>query len=98
MLTSKERAELRAMANSIETIGQIGKEGIEKNLIKQVDDALKARQLVKFRVLDNSSYSSREAATELALATGSDPVQVIGSRFVLYRPDPKDPLLKKDRK
>ncbi|MDR1116869.1 MAG: YhbY family RNA-binding protein [Oscillospiraceae bacterium] len=94
MLTSKERAELRAIANPIDTIGQIGKGEIDRDIIKLVDDALTARQLVKFRVLENSQYSAREAAVILAEATESDPVQVIGSRFVLYRPDPKNPLIK----
>lgn len=93
MISSKERAKLRAMANGIDSIGQIGKDGIDPGVVKMVDQALSARQLVKFRVLDNSVYSSREAATELAEATGSEPVQVIGSRFVLYRPDPENPLL-----
>lgn len=93
MITSKERAKLRALANSIETILQIGKGGITDNLIKQVDEALTARQLIKLRVLDSSLYTAREAADELTAQTGCEPIQVIGTRLVLYRPDPKNPLI-----
>ncbi len=93
MLTSKERATLRAMANTIETIGQIGKDGITENVIKQVEEALAARQLVKYRVLENSMLTAREAAFALCEATDSESVQIIGTRFVLYRPDPDEPLI-----
>ncbi|MCI8611686.1 MAG: ribosome assembly RNA-binding protein YhbY [Clostridiales bacterium] len=86
MLTSKQRARLRAMANSLDTIFQVGKGGIEATLVKGVSDALEARELIKLRVLDNAAYSAREAADALAKATDSDVVSVIGSRFVLYRP------------
>ncbi len=86
MLTSKQRARLRAMANSLDTIFQVGKGGIEASLVKGVSDALEARELIKLRVLDNAAYSAREAADALAEATDADVVSVIGSRFVLYRP------------
>lgn len=85
-LTSKQRAQLRGLANSIDTILQVGKDGIGENLIKQVNDALEARELIKGRVLDNNiEYDARTAAEELAAATRSEVVQVIGSKFVLYR-------------
>ena len=85
-LTSKQRAQLRGMANSIDTIVHIGKDGIGENLIKQADDALEARELIKGRVLDNNlEYDARAAAAKLAKATRSEVVQVIGSKFVLYR-------------
>ena len=84
-LTSKQRAQLRGLANSIDTILIIGKDGIGENLIKQADDALEARELIKGRALENSLLSAREAAEALAEATRSDVVQVIGTRFVLYR-------------
>ena len=84
-LTSKQRAQLRGLANSIDTIIHIGKDGISQNLIKQVNDALEARELVKGRVLENSMYTAREAAEELKIPTRSEVVQVIGSKFVLYR-------------
>ena len=85
-LTSKQRAQLRGLANSIDTILQVGKDGIGENLIKQANDALEARELIKGRVLDNNiEYDARTAAEELAQATRSEVVQVIGSKFVLYR-------------
>ena len=61
-MTSKQRAKLRSMANNLETILQVGKGGISENTIRQVEDALKARELIKIRVLENSLYTSREAA------------------------------------
>ena len=84
-LTGKQRAQLRAMANGIDTIVHIGKDGIGENLIKQTDDALEARELVKCRVLEASMLTAREACEALAKLTRSEPVQVIGTRFVLYR-------------
>ena len=84
-LTSKQRAQLRGLANSIDTILQVGKDGIGENLIKQANDALEARELIKGKVLENSMLSAREGAEELAQATRSEVVQVIGTKFVLYR-------------
>ena len=84
-LTSKQRAQLRGLANTIDTIIHIGKDGIGENLVKQTDDALEARELIKGRVLENSLLSPREAAQQLAPLTRSEVVQVIGSKFVLYR-------------
>ena len=85
MLTSKQRAALRGQANKMETILQIGKDGISENTINQVDDALTARELIKLRVLDNCPLTAKEASTQLCDALGADGVQVIGSRFVLFR-------------
>ena len=84
-LTSKQRAQLRGIANSIDTILIVGKDGIGENLIKQANDALEAREIIKGRVLENSMLSPREAAEELAPLTRSEVVQVIGTKFVLYR-------------
>lgn len=84
-LTSKQRAQLRGLASALDTIVHVGKDGIGDNLIKQVDDALEARELIKGRVLENSMYTAREAAEELAVAARCEVVQVIGSKFVLYR-------------
>ena len=85
-LTSKQRAQLRGLANTIDTIIHVGKDGLGENLIKQADDALEARELIKGRVLENNiEYDARLAAQELAKATRSEVVQVIGSKFVLYR-------------
>ncbi len=94
MITTKQRAELRAMANSIDTIFQIGKGGIGDALIKQVEDALRARELIKMRVLDNSLFSAKEAAQEISEKTDSDVVQVIGTKFVLYKKNEKEPVIK----
>lgn len=84
-LNSRQRAQLRGLANSIDTIIHIGKDGIGENLIKQANDALEARELIKGKVLENSMLSAREGAEELAQATRSQVVQVIGTKFVLYR-------------
>jgi RNA-binding protein len=84
-LNSRQRAQLRGLANSIDTIIHIGKDGIGDNLIKQADDALEARELIKGKVLENSMLTAREGAEELAQATRSQVVQVIGTKFVLYR-------------
>ena len=96
-LTSKQRAQLRGLANGIDTILHVGKEGMGDNLVKQADDALEAQELIKGRVLENSLLSAREAAEELASRTRSQVVQVIGTKFVLYRPthrkDKKDKIV-----
>ena len=84
-ITSKQRSQLRALATSIDTIIQVGKDGIGDNLVKQVNDALEARELVKGRVLENSMLTAREAADELAARCRAEVIQVIGSKFVLYR-------------
>lgn len=97
MLTSKQRAQLRGMANTMETILQVGKGGINDNLITQVDDALTARELIKLRVLETAPEFARETAQQLAQSTGAEVVQVIGTRFVLYRPNPKKPKIVLDK-
>ncbi len=93
MLTSKQRAYLRGIASNYETIFQVGKGGISENLIQQVKDALHKRELIKLRVLDNSMLSAREAAEEIAAQTKSEVVQVIGSRFVLFKRNPQEPVI-----
>lgn len=93
MLTSKQRAALRGIASTYETIFQVGKGGISDTLVQQVEDALRKRELIKLRVLDNCPLDAREAASELAERTGADVVQVIGSRFVLFRRNPKEPVI-----
>ena len=84
-MTSKQRAYLRGLANGIDAIIQIGKDGLGDALIKTVSDALEARELIKLTVLENSEFTPREAADELAAATGADVVTVIGRKIVLYR-------------
>ena len=92
MITSKQRAALKGMANTMEAIGQVGKGGIVDTLITQVDDALTARELIKFKVLETCPQDAKEIAGEIAEKTRSEVVQVIGRRFVLYRANPKKPV------
>lgn len=95
-LTSKQRAQLRSLANSIDTIVHVGKDGLGENLVKQADDALEARELIKGKVLDNNiEYDARLAAEELAKRTRSEVVQVIGTKFVLYRESHSKPREKR---
>jgi RNA-binding protein len=81
------------MANSIDAIFQVGKGGINENMIKQLDDALEARELVKIRLLPNSGMEVREVCRELAQELGAEEVQVIGTKFVLYRKSKKNPRI-----
>ena len=85
MLTGKQRAMRRGMANVIEPIFQIGKNGINENFIKQLDQALEARELVKVTVLETAFMTTRDACGICAERTGAQPVQCIGFKFVLYR-------------
>ena len=89
MLTSKQRAFLRSMAQSLDTIFQIGKGGIGEEACNQISAALEARELIKLRVLDNSGYTAKEAAEEISEAINCDVVACVGSRFVLYRESEK---------
>ncbi len=93
MLTSKDRASLRKIANSLDTILQVGKGGISEQVIKQADDALEAREMIKGKVLENAPAFAREVADEIAAATNSEVVQVIGTKFVLYRKNKKNPKI-----
>ena len=93
MLTSKQRATLRAMANGIDPITQIGKGGVGENMIKTVSDALEARELIKMRVLENSGEDVRSVAETLANATDADVVCTVGTKFVLYRKSKKKPKI-----
>ena len=89
-MTSKERAALRAQANGLDVLFQVGKGGVGDTLIAQTDDALRARELIKLRVLlESSPVSAREAAEALAAATNAEVVQVIGGVMVLYRYNPE---------
>lgn len=90
MLTSKQRAALRAKANTLEVVFQVGKGEIDEALIKTTADCLAARELIKMKVLETSMYNAKEAAALLAEETASEVVQVIGGRFVLFKQKPKD--------
>ncbi|MBQ8029770.1 MAG: ribosome assembly RNA-binding protein YhbY [Clostridia bacterium] len=99
-MTGKERAAFRAKANSLEPLFQIGKGGMSEALIKQTDDALRARELIKVKVLlESSPITPRETADELAAATGAEVIQVIGGVIVLYRESPelREKLAKKEK-
>ncbi|MBR2293543.1 MAG: ribosome assembly RNA-binding protein YhbY [Clostridia bacterium] len=85
MLTSKQRAYLRGLANGIPAIMQIGKGGISENLVKTVSDALEARELIKLTVLENSMETPRAMADALAEAVRADVVGVVGRKVILYR-------------
>ena len=93
MLTSKQRAFLRGLAAAEDTIVIIGKGGITENIIIQMNDALKARELVKGRVLENSLLTAREAADALSETCRAEIVQVIGSKFVLYKRNEQKPKI-----
>ncbi len=90
MLTSKQRAYLRGRANDYDTIFQVGKGGINENMLEQIDNALEARELIKLRTLENSDFFAREAADTIAEALGADVVSVVGSKFILYRESKKN--------
>ena len=85
MLTSKQRASLRGMANTIDTILYIGKDGITDNTVKEAYDALEARELIKCAVQQDCELTAREALDELCGRVHAEPVQCIGRRFVMYR-------------
>ena len=90
MLNSKQRAYLRGLAVHLDTIFQIGKGGVNENMTEQISNALEARELIKLRVLDNSGYTAREAAEEIASIVEAEVVQTVGTRFVLYRESKKN--------
>ena len=92
-LTSKQRAFLRGLAMNEETIIQIGKGGITDNLVVSVLDTLAARELVKGKVLESSMLTAREACDELAERCGAEGVQVIGTKFVLFKRNAKEPKI-----
>ena len=85
MLTSKERAELRAQANAIDTTLIVGKDGVTENVVAEAERLLTARELVKGKVLETALMSAREVSDEICEATGADGVSCVGSKFVIYR-------------
>ena len=89
MFTSKERSNLRSMAQTIQPITQIGKGGISEEICMQLDNALEARELIKARVLENSGYTAKEAASVISEVIECDVVSCVGSKFVLYRESTK---------
>jgi len=88
-MTGKERAALRAQANKLQPIFQIGKGGVSDNLLKQLDEALEARELIKITILETAYEDTRDLCNEIAKELGAEPIQAIGSKFVLYRKSTK---------
>jgi RNA-binding protein len=85
MLTGKQKRYLRSQGNTLEPIFQVGKGGVNDNLVKQVDDALGARELVKLHMLKQCPDDVRQVAAHLSQSNGAEVVQVIGHNFILYR-------------
>ena len=96
-MTTKQRAALRSMANTIDPVLHIGKDGINDNLVQQAWDVLEARELIKVTVQRNAPFDARKACNELCERTHAEPVQVIGSRFVIYRKARKDSKIDVDK-
>ncbi len=93
MLTSKQRAFLRAKANGLDAIFQIGKGGITDNLLTQIGETLEARELIKLSVLESSMMTAKEASAAVCEALEADPVQCVGYKFVIYRRSSEKPTI-----
>ena len=100
MITSKQRAYLKSLANDYTSLFQVGKGGVTDNLIIQVEDALKARELIKINSLENSPLTPKEIANEIAEKAKCDVVQVIGRKMIFYKRNDKEPkiILPKNKK
>jgi len=96
-MTTKQRAALRSMANTIDPVLHIGKDGINDNLVQQAWDVLEARELIKVTVQRNAPMDAREACEALCERTHAEPIQVIGSKFVIYRKARKDSKIDVDK-
>lgn len=95
-MTSKQRAYLRGLANSIDPIFQIGKSGLSENLLKQLDDALEARELIKINVLENSGEDAKSLGNTIANSINAECVQTVGNKITLYRARKKNPIILPD--
>lgn len=93
MLTSKQRAELKGLANPLECAFQIGKGGVSEEQARQIDNYLAAHELIKIKVLENSLLTAREAAEDIAGRINAEVVQCIGSKAVLYKRNQKKPII-----
>lgn len=94
MITTKQRAQLKGIASSMQPAFQIGKGGVNDAQVAQIDDYLRVHEIVKIKVLDNSMYTAREAAEEISGKINADVVQVIGSKAVLFKRNEKEPVIK----
>ena len=92
-MTSKQRAMLRSMANTLDTILYVGKDGVTEAIVKEAYDALNARELIKACVQPEAPCTAKEALQELCEKLGAEPVQSIGRRFVMYRANEKNPRI-----
>lgn len=97
MITSKQRSYLRGLANNMDPIFQIGKGGIDPNFLKQVADALEAREIIKIKVLENSGYGTREASDEICKEIGCEGIQAIGNKIVVYKRSENKPKIELPR-
>lgn len=93
MLTGKQRSYLRSLGNTLNAIIQVGKSGIDESFLKQVDETLEARELIKLSVLRNSEYDAWEACDAVCDGVGAEPVQVIGNKFLIYRKASEKPKI-----
>ena len=93
MLTGKQRAALRAMANTLQPVFQIGKGNINENFVEQIDGVLETRELIKISILETADVTAREASDMLCEALGAEPVQCIGRKLVLYRASREHPRI-----
>lgn len=93
MITSKQRSYLRSIGHDMQPIFQIGKGGIEESMLKQIDEALEARELLKIKVLNNSGLEAREASDIICEELNCEGIQAIGSKIVIYRKSVKKPKI-----
>jgi RNA-binding protein len=93
MITSKQRSFLRSLSNNLDPIFQVGKGGIEETFLRQLDEALEARELIKIKILSNSGYETREASDIICNAIGCEGIQAIGNKIVLYKRSEKKPKI-----
>ncbi len=93
MITTKQRAYLKSIATSLQPAFQVGKGGVNDAQVAQIDDYLRVHEIIKIKVLDNSMYTAREAAEEIAEKINAEVVQVIGSKAVLYKKNPEKPVI-----
>lgn len=93
MITTKQRAYLKSLATSLQPAFQVGKGGVNDAQVMQIDDYLRVHEIIKIKVLDNSMYTAREAAEEIAEKIDAIVVQVIGSKAVLYKKNPEKPVI-----
>ena len=94
MITTKQRAQLKALGSKLQPSFQVGKGGVNDAQIAQIDDFLRVHEIIKIKVLDNSLYTAREAPEEIASPINAEVVQVIGSKAVLYKPNPKESVIR----